>query len=344
MRGISAMPLRFAVTLILVVAGLAEAAAAERHYLVYLSSSTSCPFPAGITNPATFQPAPGYRPLLPPTTFALNQTVTGQLCFYDWSPTPTTTAAAQVCQPAPTVKGDEVCEQLLQFTAVGFRIQSFQAAPGFQANATNSSLKVIGGNVAGQVQTSVGTITLLATTAGGTFRLQTGDYIEADAAKRLVSNVVIAQTANSCGNRVINLPEECDDGNLSSADGCFRTCEFERVVRFDGMPSGSGAVTGSLMGVQKTIPTAGLSTTSDIANAFANVFNADPSLIAQAVEVDPVSNKIASDGVFGTFVSSDGGVTPVPEPARPLGLAAGALLLAAIGRRRARAVERTRCE
>lgn len=330
------MPLRFAVTLILAVACWAETAAAERYYLVYLSSSTSCPFPTGITDPASFQSAPGVRPLLPPTTFALNQTLTSQLCFYDWSPTPTTTPPTEVCQPSPSVKGDEVCEQLLQFAAQGFRIQSFAPAAGFQANANDSSVKLIGGSVAGQVKASVGTITLVATAAGGTFRLQTGDYMEADAVKRLVSNVVIGQTANTCGNHIINPPEECDDGNVVSGDGCFRTCEFERSVRFDGTPTGVGAVTGSLMGVQKTIPTAGLSTTSDIANAFANVFNADASLIAQAVEVDPISNKIFSDGVFGSFVSSDTGVAAVPEPAGPLGLASGALLLAAIGPRRAR--------
>jgi cysteine-rich repeat protein len=279
---------------------------------------------------------PGARPLLPATSFNLNQTLTSQLCIFDWSPTPTTTPAGEICQPAPSTKGDEVCQQLLQFSAQGFRIQSFAPAAGFQANATDTALKVIGGNLAGQVKTSLGTITLVALTAGGTFRLQTGDYIEADAAKHLVSNVVIAQVANNCGNRVINAPEECDDGNLSSGDNCFRTCEFERSVRFDGTPSGVGEVTGSLSGVQKTIPTAGLSTGSDIANAFANVFNTDPSLIAQAVEVDPLGNKIYSDGTFGNFVSSDTGVIPVPEPAGLPGLAAGALLLAAIGRRRAR--------
>lgn len=335
MRGLGAMPLRFAVTLILVVAGLAEAAAAERYYLLYLSSTTACPFPAGITNPASFQSAPGARPLLPPTSLNLSQALTSQLCIYNWSPTPTSTPAAEICQPAPSVKGDEVCEQLMQFTAQSVRIQSFTPAAGFQANATDTALKVIGGNVAGQVKTSLGAITLVATAAGGTFRLQTGDYIESDAVKHLVSNVVIAQTANNCGNRVINAPEECDDGNLRSGDGCFRTCEFERTVRFDGVPSGVGAVTGSLSGVQKTIPTAGLSTTSDIANAFANVFNADPTLVSQAVEVDPISNKITSDGVFGNFVSSDTGITAVPEPSGLLGLAAGALLLAAIRLRRA---------
>ena len=330
------MPLKFATTLILIVVGLAGPATAERYYLVYLSSTTACPFPTGVTNPANFQSAPGARPVLPPTAFSLNQALTSQLCIYNWSPTPTTTPAAQICQPAPSVTGDEVCEQLMQFTAQGFRIQSFSPAAGFQANATDTALKVIGGNVAGQVKTSLGAITLVATAAGGTFRLQTGDYMEADAAKHLVSNVVIAQLANNCGNRILNAPEECDDGNVRSGDNCFRTCEFEQGVRFDGVPSGVGAVTGSLSGVQKTIPTAGLSTPSDIANAFANVFNVDPSLVGQAVEVDPISNKIYSDGVFGNFVSSDTGIIPVPEPARLLGLVAGALLVAAIGWGRAR--------
>jgi cysteine-rich repeat protein len=336
MRGILAMPLRFAVTLILVATGLAGAASAERHYLIYLSGTTACPFPTGITNPANFQSAPGARPLLPSTSFTLNQTLTSQLCFYNWSPTPTTTPSAERCQPAPSVNGDELCQQLLQFTGQGFRIQSFAPAAGFQANRTDTTLKVIGGNLSGQVKTSLGTITLAALTAGGTFRLQTGDYIEADAVKRLVSNVVIAQIPNNCGNHAINVPEECDDGNLRSGDNCFRTCEFEQTVRFDGVPAGVGAVTGSLSGVQKTIATAGLSTGSDIADALANVFNADPSLIAQAVEVDPIDNKIHSDGNFGTFVSSDTGVTAVPEPASLVGLAAGALLLAVMSRRRAR--------
>ena len=329
------MPLRFAVMLILVVAGWTETASAERHYLLYLSGTTACPFPAGVSNPANFQSVPGARPLLPPTAFNLNQTLTSQLCIYNWSPTPTTTPAAEICQPGPSVTGDETCQQLLQFTAQGFRIQSFLPASGFQANRTDTALKLIGGSVAGQVKTSLGEITLVGTAVGGTFRLQTGDYIEANAVKHLVSNVVIAQIANNCGNRVINAPEECDDGNVKSGDSCFRTCEIEQGVRFDGIPSGVGAVTGSLSGVQKTIPTAGLSTGSDIASAFANVFNADASLISQAVEVDPSSNKIYSDGTFGNFVSSDSGVTTAPEPAGLLGLVAGVLCLAAIGRHRA---------
>jgi cysteine-rich repeat protein len=329
------MPLRFAVALTLAVTSLAAAARSEeRHYLLYLSSTTSCPFPTGITNPASYQSAPGVRPQLPPTVFTLSQVVTRQLCIYDWNPAPKSTPATEVCQPSPSVKGDEVCQQLLHFTAQGFTIQSFTPAAGFQANRTNTTLKVIGGNIAGHVKTSLGTITLLGTTAGGTFRLANGDYIESDATKRLVSNVVIAQVANTCGNAVLNAPEECDDGNTRSGDQCFRTCEVERSVTFNGTPTGVGAVSGSLSGVQKSIATAGLSTASDVANAFANVFNADAALIGQAVEVDPISNRIYSDGTFGTFNSNDPGITTVPEPGVALGLAAGALLLAVIGRRR----------
>ena len=90
---------------------------------------------------------------------------------------------------------------------------------------------------------------------------------------------------------------------------------------FQGTPTGVGAVTGSLSGVQKTITTAGLSTASDIADALANAFNADATLIAQAVEVDPIDNTIYSDGSFGNFTSSDTGITAMPEPAGALGLA-----------------------
>jgi cysteine-rich repeat protein len=331
------MPLRFAATLILIAAGLAAAShAEERHYLLFLAGTTACELPAGVTNPATFQPAPGAAPVLPPTSFALSQTLTRQLCIYNWNPAPTTTPAAQICQPNPSPKGDEVCQQLLRFAASGFTIQSFTPAAGFQFNRTNTTLKVIGGNVAGQTRTSIGAITLLGTATGGTFRLQSGDYIEADAVKHLVSNVVIAQIAGTCGNGAINAPEECDDGNRVSGDACFRTCEFQQSVAFQGTPTGVGAVTGSLQGVQKTVTTAGLSTASDIADAFANAFNGDATLASQAVEVDPINKTIYSDGSFGQFASSDTGITAVPEPARVLGLASGALLLAAIARRRSR--------
>lgn len=331
------MPLRFAITLIVAVAGLAATAQSEeRHYLLYLSSTTACPLPSGVTNPANFQSVPGARPVLPPTAFTLNQSLARQLCFFNWNPAPKTTPAAEICQPHPSVTGDEVCQQLLRFTAAGFTIQSFAPAAGFQTNLTGNTLNVIGGNLVGQVQVSLGTITLLGTAAGGTFRLQSGDYIESDAAKRLVSNVVIAQVASTCGNAAINAPEECDDGNTRSGDHCFRTCELERTVTFSGTPSGVGAVTGSLSGVQKTVTTAGLSTASDIANAMANAFNADSALIAQAIEVDPIGNAIHSDGIFGDFTSSDTAINAVPEPAGALGLVSGALFLAALGRRRVR--------
>jgi cysteine-rich repeat protein len=333
MRGISAVPLGFAAALILSVAGFATSSGAvERHYLVYLSGTTACEFPAGVTNPATFQSVPGATPVLPPTVFALSQSLTRQLCFFDWNPVPLTTPAAQVCQPNPTTKGDEICEQLLRFTAQGFTIQSFTPASGFQANRTNATLNVIGGSVAGQTRTSLGTITLLGTATGGTFRLVSGDYMEADAVKHLVSNILVAQISGACGNGVIDAPEECDDGNRVSGDACFRTCELQTGVRFTGTPTGVGGITGSLSGVQKTLPTAGLSTASDIADAFANLFNADPTLIGQVIEVDPKDNSIFSDGNFGTFASSDSGITTVPEPTRVSGLVAGALLLAAFAR------------
>jgi cysteine-rich repeat protein len=332
------MPLRFAITLILAVAGLAATAhSEERHYLLYLSSTTACPFPSGVTNPANFQSVPGARPVLPPTSFNQSQLLAFELCFFNWNPTPKTTPAAEVCQPNLT-KGDEVCQQLLRFTASGFTIQSFAQAAGFQSNLTGSTLNVIGGNLAGQVKTSLGRITLLGAAAGGgTFRLQSGEYIESDAVKHLVSNVVIAQLASTCGNAAMNVPpEECDDGNTRSGDRCFRTCERERTVTFSGTPTGVGGVTGSLSGVVKTVPTAGLSTASDVASAMANAFNADLTLKNQSIEVDPIGNAIHSDGDFGDFSSSDSTVNAVPEPASALGLVSGALFLAALGRRRVR--------
>ena len=90
------MPLRFAITLILAAAGLAATAKSEeRHYLLYLSSTTACPFPSGVTNPANFQSVPGARPVLPPTSFTQNQSLARQLCFFNWNPAPSTTPAAE---------------------------------------------------------------------------------------------------------------------------------------------------------------------------------------------------------------------------------------------------------
>jgi cysteine-rich repeat protein len=46
-----------------------------------------------------------------------------------------------------------------------------------------------------------------------------------------------------CGNRIVNASsaEQCDDGNMSSGDGCSQTCQFESGVTVESEPNGDGA-------------------------------------------------------------------------------------------------------
>ena len=181
------MPLRFAVTLTLALAGLARTAAAqsqERHYLLYLATATNCAgassFRTRGTSSRSREPGRCCRPHRSPRT---RRSRASSACSTG-TPRRRTTPSTEVCQPAPSVKGDEVCQQLLQFTASGFTIQSFTPAAGFQANRTNRLAQADRWQHRGAGPASLGTITLIGTAAGGIFRLQSGDYIESDAAKR----------------------------------------------------------------------------------------------------------------------------------------------------------------
>ena len=44
----------------------------------------------------------------------------------------------------------------------------------------------------------------------------------------------LVQSAGLCGNGVVNSPEECDDGNNVSGDGCDSLCIIEPYYRCDG--------------------------------------------------------------------------------------------------------------
>jgi cysteine-rich repeat protein len=57
-----------------------------------------------------------------------------------------------------------------------------------------------------------------------------------------------------CGNRVLDPPEECDDGNIVPGDGCAPTCELEDSVSFYGTAEG-GSVDLTVDGEFVSVPT-----------------------------------------------------------------------------------------
>ena len=59
-----------------------------------------------------------------------------------------------------------------------------------------------------------------------------------------------APPAPVCGNNLLELPEECDDGNELSGDGCSATCRLERATCGDGIIDGEEQCDGADLGGQ----------------------------------------------------------------------------------------------
>jgi spore coat protein A len=145
-----------------------------------------------------------------------------------------------------------------------------------------------------------------------------------------------------CGNRILEPPEECDDGNVVVGDGCYPTCELEDDVSFYGLGEG-GAVNITVSGVPLSVPTASGDTPAEVASAVADAINADATLQGLGITAVADQNGVVTNGTIDAVTITDPGIstTAPPIPAlSPGGLAAlAALLLAtallALRRRRA---------
>jgi spore coat protein A len=151
-----------------------------------------------------------------------------------------------------------------------------------------------------------------------------------------------------CGNRVLDPPEECDDGNIVPGDGCAPTCELEDSVSFYGTAEG-GSVDLTVDGELVSVPTTPGQTPAQVAQALAAAIEADPELSAAGVTAVAIGNRVVTTGTIESTTVNDPGLSTeplAPVPAlSPLGFALLASLFIAAGaalvqRRGRRAAER----
>jgi cysteine-rich repeat protein len=133
-----------------------------------------------------------------------------------------------------------------------------------------------------------------------------------------------------CGNRVLEPPEECDDGNVVPGDGCAPSCELEDDVSFYGSAEGGG-VELTVDGVLVSVPTTLGQTVDEVASAVASAIEADPVLAASGVTAFADGNRVVTTGTIESVTSNDPGLsTEPPVPPQVPSLTPVALVLLAV--------------
>jgi len=99
-----------------------------------------------------------------------------------------------------------------------FRIYLRQEGQSYGAPAWQGLPTAVGGVYSAQI-TVADDVTVYAT----------GTAINADGESALSNEIALAPPAPVCGNAALEPPEQCDDGNTASGDGCSATCATERI-------------------------------------------------------------------------------------------------------------------
>jgi len=244
----------------------------------------------------------------------------------------------QICVSATS---NHVCGWKIHFFGAGVRIDGFTPTTGpnpidFQRAQDGSSLDVVGGSANGEAgPVSIGTLQVTALVASGTLVAQSS-FLNAGGAPQSPSARVVAAALDSCGNHLIEPPEQCDDGNRVDGDGCYRTCRNEGAFTLGGTARGG---TISLSFAERStplgVPTIPGETGVALASRVVAVINEDATLLAATRSADDMgSGRVVTDATLRSATTTDGGIQVVPEPGAIAELVAGGALLAGLGRRR----------
>lgn len=135
-----------------------------------------------------------------------------------------------------------------------------------------------------------------------------------------------------CGDGVLQVGEECDDGNPDAFDGCAPTCRVETLFSFFGVAAG-GTIDLEIEGIPLSVATLPGQTSADVAANVAAAINADPGLAALGVTAVALASQVATTGELTAFAVNDPGLGSPLVPALSDGgrwLLAAVLLLAAL--------------
>jgi cysteine-rich repeat protein len=129
-----------------------------------------------------------------------------------------------------------------------------------------------------------------------------------------------------CGDALLHVGEECDDGNGDFFDGCAPTCRVTTVFGFVGVALG-GSIDLVIDGIAIHVPTSEGETAADVAANVVAAIDAELGLTAAAL-----GSQVATTGDLTSFVVNDPGLQPPAIPALSGGarwVLGAALLLAA---------------
>ena len=113
-----------------------------------------------------------------------------------------------------------------------------------------------------------------------------------------------------CGDAVLVVPEQCEDGNQTPGDGCFSTCRFEDEVEISGTAQG-GVVQVVVDGIVVGVGTSsGQSAASVVANLAAAV-SLSPDLQVKSVSAAGVGDRLVTDGTIDAITLLDAGLSVV---------------------------------
>jgi extracellular elastinolytic metalloproteinase len=129
-----------------------------------------------------------------------------------------------------------------------------------------------------------------------------------------------------CGDGLLQVGEECDDGNGESFDGCAPTCRTETVLPFSGVAAG-GTIDLVIEGIPLSVATLAGQSADEVAANVAAAINADPDLAALGVTAAASASEVATTGEVTSFEVNDPGLA---GPALPALSEGGRWLLGAI--------------
>ena len=118
-----------------------------------------------------------------------------------------------------------------------------------------------------------------------------------------------------CGDRELDVTENCDDGNRGDYDGCNSGCDIEEYVEFAGIATGGGPprVDVVVSGVLIRITTIAGQTAAQVAQAVADAINADATLQGLGVTAVAVGNRLVTTGDITSVDVRDNGLSDVLE-------------------------------
>ena len=117
-----------------------------------------------------------------------------------------------------------------------------------------------------------------------------------------------SQAAAICSDSVIDPTEECDDGNLTSGDGCFSTCHFEDEFVLGGVgTSGPGAVKVWIFGFVSAVPGLDGQSPNSVLTDLAAEINANATLAGLGVSAVVIGNRLVTNAtITGVDVKDPG--------------------------------------